>query len=339
MHRIFSFASEKSARPKKRKLAKSKNSAETSENWSEMRDKYLPRDVYLAADVGIFFQTKVDECRRLRGDKCDSGDKSDDRFTVFACANLTGNDLRNLVVIGNYRNLPSTLNVNYHFNKNAWMTSAIFEKELREWNLKLNDENRKIVLFAEEKTVHPRVNLKNIKLMYYTDLISEKNVKFDMIKCLKAYYRRHLMESMMDPSFCMTPQRAIYGLREAWKAVSPDAVKSSFVESGIVKGGANVYLKVVESWSVHARPDFSMLKLYTEFDDRLTTSAEADSEDSDSEVGGATVDEAYESAKTLQQFYKTQGSHDASVREQILDFLSRVQKDLLQTAKAGNTSK
>lgn len=328
--RTGEVSSDESDKPGKKKFNANDTidgSQSTHNEWSEINGNYAHRDIYLATETGIYFDTKVDVCRQLKNEKCIAGENAKDRFTVLVCADRTGDDLRKLVVIGNQK-LSTNLPVKYHCNSNSWMTAEIFEKELTEWDVNLRKENRKIVLFTDEKMVHPRRDMTNIKLMCYTDLIPEKNVSFDMVRCMKAYYRRNIMENMKDPSLKLKPEKAIEELSQAWKTVSTDAVTSSFVEAGIIQGKpANAYLKFIESWSDRVSPDFSLLKLYTEFDDHVVTSAEGNADEIE-ESEDVTVQEAYESAKTLKVYYRAQGSLDEDLRQKVLEIVAKVQEQL-----------
>ena len=59
------------------------------------------------------------------------------------------------------------LPVEYHANKNAWMTSEIFQNWLTSWDVELQHKQRKILLLVDNCAAHPHLdNLKNIKLEF-----------------------------------------------------------------------------------------------------------------------------------------------------------------------------
>lgn len=73
------------------------------------------------------------------------GEHSKERLSVLVTVNMTGTDKRKLLVIGKSENLrhfsiSQTLPVQYENNKNAWMTSLLFEKFLRQWDAELSKQ-------------------------------------------------------------------------------------------------------------------------------------------------------------------------------------------------------
>jgi hypothetical protein len=59
------------------------------------------------------------------------------------------------------------LPVTYTSNQKAWMTSAIFEEWLRQWDKKLQSENRWILLLLDNFSGHDNVLLKQITVKYF----------------------------------------------------------------------------------------------------------------------------------------------------------------------------
>ena len=86
--------------------------------------------------------------KKFKNEKCIGGKLSKQRVTVFVCANMTGTEKRKLSVIGKslhprcFKNIKK-LPVSYTANKKAWMTSSIFEDELRKWDTELSSKTEK----------------------------------------------------------------------------------------------------------------------------------------------------------------------------------------------------
>ena len=87
---------------------------------------------------------------------------------------MTGTEKRKLLVIRkslhprsfkNIKKLPAS----YTANKKAWMSSSIFEDELRKWDKELSSKNRKILLLVDNCAAHPKLNLTNINQMCIRD--------------------------------------------------------------------------------------------------------------------------------------------------------------------------
>jgi hypothetical protein len=77
-----------------------------------------------------------------KGEKCKGGKLSKERSSVLFCCSVNGEKLKPLV-IGNAACPPvfkqqgintKHLPVNWHFDKKAWMTQAIFEEWLTDLN-------------------------------------------------------------------------------------------------------------------------------------------------------------------------------------------------------------
>ena len=61
-----------------------------------------------------------------------------------------------------------TLLVIYQANKNAWMTSVLFEEWITNWDAALVREGRRILLLVDNCTAHPSLaTLQNIRLEFY----------------------------------------------------------------------------------------------------------------------------------------------------------------------------
>lgn len=108
---------------------------------------------------------------KFKNEKCVGGKLSKEQITVFVCANMDGSEKRKLFVIGKskkprcFKNVKS-LPVRYTANRKAWMTSALFEEELRLWDRELVKKNRKIILVVDNCPAHPKIPFQNIKLVF-----------------------------------------------------------------------------------------------------------------------------------------------------------------------------
>ena len=112
--------------------------------------KFKPEDIYNADETGLFNRATpngslVYKYKALSGSK-----KALDRVTVLCCSNILGTDKHMLLVIGKSVKLLclkglgiDSLLVQYHANKNAWITSAIFEKWLTGLGQRIETEVKK----------------------------------------------------------------------------------------------------------------------------------------------------------------------------------------------------
>ncbi|GBP97282.1 Tigger transposable element-derived protein 4 [Eumeta japonica] len=104
--------------------------------WSKFKEKYAPSDIFNADEAGIFYKLTPDKTLKFKGEKCVGGKLSKERITVLVAANMDGTEKRKLMVIGKSKNPRcfkniTKLPVTYKANKSAWMTSQLFEEEVR----------------------------------------------------------------------------------------------------------------------------------------------------------------------------------------------------------------
>ena len=84
--------------------------------------------------------------------------------------------------------------------KKSWMDSSLFDEWVRELDVKFQKKNRKIALIIDNYPAHPTIaDLSNVKLIFLppnTTSVSEPMDRW-VIKCLKAFYRRRLVNLMI----------------------------------------------------------------------------------------------------------------------------------------------
>jgi hypothetical protein len=107
-----------------------------------VREGYSDSDIFNADETGIFFRLTPDKTLKFKAEKCAGEKLSKDQITVFVCANSNGTEKRKLFVIGKSNSPRCFKNVNclpvqYSANTKSWMTSSLFESELRLWDRQL----------------------------------------------------------------------------------------------------------------------------------------------------------------------------------------------------------
>ena len=60
----------------------------------------------------------------------------------------------------------NSLPVKWRSNKKAWMTNAIMEEWIPSFNGRMKSRSRKVILFLDNATCHPRIVSSNVKLAY-----------------------------------------------------------------------------------------------------------------------------------------------------------------------------
>ncbi|UYV72200.1 TIGD4 [Cordylochernes scorpioides] len=133
--------------------------------------KYSPQDIFNADETGLFYKLLPNQTMTIRGEKCEGGKKSKERITVLVCCNMDGSEKLPLLYIGKYRrprcfhgmNIPS----NYHFNKKAWMTGAIFTDWLKKLDQIFKRRERNCLLILDNCPAHQiPEGLQNIEIRF-----------------------------------------------------------------------------------------------------------------------------------------------------------------------------
>ncbi|XP_035205886.1 tigger transposable element-derived protein 4-like [Stegodyphus dumicola] len=121
---------------------------------------------------------------------------------------MSGTDKRKLLVIAKstkprcFKGLRvNSLSVVYRANRNAWMTSELFQEWLKDWDRELQCQSRKVMLLLDNCAAHPHLDcLKNIQLEFLplrtTTLVQP--IDTGIIKNLKTLYRARLVNYILE---------------------------------------------------------------------------------------------------------------------------------------------
>lgn len=211
---------------------------------------YEPRNVYNGDETGLFFRVLPSKTLTVRGDKCTGGKLSKERLTLFICANMAG-EIEKPIVIGKsacprpFRHLDrNSLPVNWRSNKKAWMTSAIMEEWILSFNGRMKSQGRKVILFLDNATCHPRIDLSNVKLAYFPPNTTSITQPIDqgIIYTLKSFYRKFVLQSLVAKiNTCTNVSQlvkqinvldAVNWIHQAKKKILPETVKKCFLKAG-----------------------------------------------------------------------------------------------------------
>jgi hypothetical protein len=142
------------------------------------------------------------------GETCKGGGKkSKERMTVLLRCNARGAKLKPLIIRNAAR--PRAFKMNYvklddllviwRYNK-AWMTSEIFSEWLNEVNRKMKRDNKKIMLFVGNVTIHVDLNLSNVAVRFLPPNLTKEVQPPDKgtIQSMKLQYRKQLMRALIN---------------------------------------------------------------------------------------------------------------------------------------------
>ena len=207
---------------------------------------YKLEDIFNADEFGLFYQCLPNKALHLKSEKCSGGKNGKIRITGVAAANSVGDKLP-MFVIGKskaprcFKNATSSP-CRYRSQKKSWMDSTLFEEWVRELDMKFQKENRKIALIIDSCPAHPTTaDLSNVKLIFLPPNATSVSQPMDqgVIKCLKAFYGRRLVNLMIKrleqgqdlPKISIL--RALQPLVASWNDVTKTIIVNCFGKAKI----------------------------------------------------------------------------------------------------------
>lgn len=223
-------------------------------DWKEklpsLVEGYDPKNIFNGDESGLFFRALPSKTLALKGEKCVGGKVSKERLTVFLCGNMAG-EMEKPLVIGK-ANRPrcfkklriDSLPVIWKSNKKAWMTGSLMEEWLINFNVRMVRQKRKVLLFLDNASCHPHVNLSNVKLLFFPPNCTSLAQPMDqgVIYTFKSHYRYSLLTALLSKiDSCNSVSEivkeinvldAIYWLSSAVRNIRSDTVQKCFKKAG-----------------------------------------------------------------------------------------------------------
>lgn len=185
---------------------------ELCNNWLEnclpkLINGYSEENIFNADETGLFVKCLPNKTLAFRNETCHGGKSSKERITVLVGSNMKGNEKLKLVVIGKsakprcFKGIL-TLPVEYFSNKNAWMTSDIFEKWILRLDKKFKHQCRKVIMFVDNCPAHPKslqIRLEAIKLVFFPPNATSRLQPMDqgVIQNLKHHFRQRILKQVV----------------------------------------------------------------------------------------------------------------------------------------------
>lgn len=213
--------------------------------------RFPSNDVYSVAEAGIFFQMLPNQTLTLKNEKCKDGQDSKSRITTVLCANMTGSDKRELLIIGKpnyFKNLDvNRLGATYRGNTKAWITSGLFNEWLQNFDHSMREAGRHVLLLLDNCSAH-RVSFQptNVEVRFLPSNTTAILNPMDkgIIQNMKIHYRSLLLRRYIAEveaniaTFKVTLLDAIRFLSRAWRMVEGNTVASSFRKAGFLAQNA-----------------------------------------------------------------------------------------------------
>lgn len=214
---------------------------------------YKPEDIFNIDETGLNYKQIPKKSYVQKGDTCKGGTNSKIRLTVCLFVNFAGHR-ENPIVIGSAKrprsfgriDIEKTHDIIWRHNKSSWMTAIIFEEVLRSFNRRMKLQNKNVLLFLDNASCHPKIELSNVKLVFLPPKTTSSLQPLDqgIIQCFKLEYRklqmRHLISNIdsniMDINPDKLPTITIIDA-VAWIRIAYDKVKSETIYKCFKKCG------------------------------------------------------------------------------------------------------
>ena len=133
--------------------------------------QFYADDVFNLDKTGLFWRLLPNKTMSFRGERCTGGKKSKQRITLLVGANMSSSEKFPLLAIGSSKKPCAFKNKEipgkYKANSKAWMTAKLFEEVLREWDRRLGQQGRRVLLCLDNFSGHPEIQLENIQLLFF----------------------------------------------------------------------------------------------------------------------------------------------------------------------------
>ncbi|KAK6471180.1 tigger transposable element-derived protein 4-like [Huso huso] len=211
--------------------------------------RYQPGDVYNADQTGLYYRALACGSRAFKKTA-----HLEDRVALLVCCSMTG-EKRPLLLIGKspkprclrgVGNLP----ISYTYSSNAWMTSYIFERWLKQWDTSLKAQSRHIALFVDNCPAHHAIKLDSIELIILPANVSSPIQQCDqgVIPALKAHYHGLIASKNLATTDAVdgvqpAPElerkidlfTTMLLIKESWDAVQSETIVNCFRTAGFPK--------------------------------------------------------------------------------------------------------
>lgn len=231
---------------------------EIVENWRLVLNYitmgYAPCDVWNLDETGLFWRGLPNRSLLLNSEKAHGGKQSKERVTICFLCSSTGEKYKPLL-IGKSANPRAFCglqpkDVIWKNNSKAWMNSTIFAAYLADFNSKLVQQKRKVLLFLDNAPCHPKIELSNIKFIFFPANTTSGTQPLDagIIKNFKLKYRTKLINHMLIKTTqegveFMLKQinigHAVKWIEESWKEINESVIKNCFEHVGFYQNAEN----------------------------------------------------------------------------------------------------
>lgn len=219
----------------------------------EIVRSYDPKDVFNAAECGLFYSMPPD--RAISRERLPGRKKPKERITFMPCSNADGSEKLELMVISKFLNPRAFkkksgqgLGFDYHANKKAWMTAALFFEWLERFQTYVAKRpERKVLLLIDNCSAHGNKealpSLPNVRVEYFPPKCTSIVQPMDagIIAALKLRYKRRHMERALENMEVQTEDvykvdilTAMTWFKSAWHELPCEVIKNCWHHAGLI---------------------------------------------------------------------------------------------------------
>jgi DDE superfamily endonuclease/Tc5 transposase DNA-binding domain/CENP-B N-terminal DNA-binding domain len=222
---------------------------------------YSPRDIFNADETGLYWRALPDGTLSFNGSEAPGAKTAKDRMTALLACNMDGSEKLPALVIGKSKNPRCFKNikklpVDYEANKNAWMTSIIWNDWLKRLDNKMRTKKRKIIMLCDNCAAHDdSVKLTNVKVVFLppntTSLIQpmDQGIIANFKKQYRALILRRLVNEIDSGSNSenraamlakkLTVLDALHMLSDAWNKTTQQTIANCYKKASFVATSAD----------------------------------------------------------------------------------------------------
>ncbi|XP_014771693.1 tigger transposable element-derived protein 4-like [Octopus bimaculoides] len=141
-----------------------------------------------------------------------------------------------------FKNFPAM----HQANKKAWLRGDIFESEMRNFNRRMRNVNRKVAMIVDNCSARPQIELENVELIFLSPNTTSVMQSMDAvtIKDLKFHYRkilagRRLAAAENNQDFKWDILDCLLVVKFSWTMVKCETVRNYWKKVSFVKQPAN----------------------------------------------------------------------------------------------------
>lgn len=224
----------------------------------ELISGYEERNIFNCDETGLFYRILPENTTSFINETCCEGNLSRERFTIMLCVNMAGEFEKPLIIgkIGKQKCIDNIktddLGIIWKSNAKAWMTRDIMTEWLLDFDHRMFQAKRNIILFLDNASSHPLLNnLQSLKLIFLPPYISAscQPLNQGITQSFKMLYRqcvlRHQLVALDNEKQLsgfikkITVLDAIHWITSAIKEIKYSTVKNSFIKSGIAVSSVN----------------------------------------------------------------------------------------------------